>query len=134
MVDRGAYPIKLAEDGKQQCLKKILQEGTGRQPKKGEKVWAHYTGKLTNGEIFDSSIPKPHRKKGFDFVLHAGAVISGWDFGVESMKLGEKAELLCDPSFAYGEQGTPGGPIPPNATLIFEIELLHIGPNPREDL
>eukprot|EP00392_Amoebophrya_sp_AT5.2_P001868 g1873.t1 len=97
------FPIDLSADGG--LKKRVIKEGTGAQPKKGEKVWAHYTGKLTDGSVFDSSIPKPHRKNGFDFVIGAGQVISGWDVGVASMKIGEKAELLCAPSYAYGEEG-----------------------------
>ncbi|CAD7937888.1 unnamed protein product [Amoebophrya sp. A25] len=125
----GDFPIDLSGDGR--LKKKILKDGTGAQPQKGEKVWAHYTGKLTDGSVFDSSIPKPHRKNGFDFVVGAQAVIAGWDIGIASMKVGEKAELCCAPEYAYGAEGTPGGPIPPNATLIFEIELLHIGNAPK---
>ncbi|CAD7955157.1 unnamed protein product [Amoebophrya sp. A120] len=125
-----SFPIDLSGDG--QLKKKILKEGTGAMPQQQEKVWAHYTGKLLDGTVFDSSIPKPHRKNGFDFRIGAGSVISGWDVGVASMKVGEKAELLCAPGYAYGAQGTPGGPIPPNATLVFEIELLHIGDEPKQ--
>ncbi len=81
--------------------------------------------------MFDSSIPKPHRKNGFDFTIGAGQVISAWDIGIATMKVGEKAELTCHPDVAYGAEGTPGGPIPPNATLVFEVELLHIGDTPK---
>merc|ERR1711907_898180 len=75
--------------------KKIIKEGTGAQPKAGQRVWAHYTGKLTNGEVFDSSRGKPHRVNGLDFVIDAGQVIRGWDIGIASMKVGEVAELTC---------------------------------------
>ena len=119
------YPIACDASGK--CRKKILKEGSGAQPQPGQKVWAHYTGRLTNGTVFDSSIPKPHRKNGFDFKIGAGQVIQAWDVGIATMKVGEKAELYSSADYAYGAAGTPGGPIPPNADLIFEVELLRIG-------
>ena len=121
--------------GNGKLMKKILTEAPAgaAQPKKGDKLWAHYTGKLEDGSVFDSSVTKPHRKKGFDFTIGAGQVIEAWDIGIGSMKVGEKAELKCHPDLGYGAEGTPGGPIPPNATLIFEVELLSIG-KPRDDL
>lgn len=85
----------------------------------------HYTGWLTNGKKFDSSLD---RGQPFRFDLGHGAVIQGWDQGVKGMKEGEKRQLIVPPALGYGPQGTPGGPIPPNATLIFEVQLLKVHP------
>ncbi len=101
----------------------VLKEGTGDSSKNGDKVSVHYVGTLESGEKFDSSID---RGTPFSFSLGAGQVIKGWDLGVLGMKVGEKRKLTIPPNLAYGETGTPGGPIPPNATLIFEVELLGI--------
>lgn len=100
-----------------------LTAGTGRTPKSGETVSVHYTGKFLDGKVFDSSVP---RNEPFTFVLGARQVIAGWDIGVAKLKIGEKAKFTIPPHLAYGEQGYPGA-IPPNATLIFEVELLGIG-------
>ena len=99
-----------------------LIPGTGRSPKKGETVSVHYTGKFLDGKVFDSSVP---RKEPLKFVLGAQQVIAGWDLGVAQLKIGEKAKFTIPPHLAYGAQGYPGA-IPPNATLIFEVELLGI--------
>ena len=85
-------------------------------------VSVHYTGKLEDGTVFDSSIP---RGQPFTFTLGAGQVIKGWDLGVEGMKLGEKRSLVIPPHLGYGIRGA-GATIPPNATLIFDIELLEV--------
>merc|ERR1712048_402400 len=74
-------------------MKTTTKEGTGKTPQNGEIVFAHYTGKLSDGTVFDSSIGKPHRKMGFFFQMGAGAVIKGWDVGIKTMKVGEKATL-----------------------------------------
>lgn len=95
--------------------------GTGAEAKAGDTVFVHYTGTLTNGEIFDSSIP---RGEPFSFQLGAGQVIQGWDIGIQGMKVGGKRTLVIPSSLAYGEQGV--GPIPPNATLNFDVELLEV--------
>jgi FKBP-type peptidyl-prolyl cis-trans isomerase len=95
--------------------------GTGAEAKAGDTVFVHYTGTLTNGEIFDSSIP---RGEPFSFQLGAGQVIQGWDIGIQGMKVGGKRTLVIPSSLAYGEQGI--GPIPPNATLKFDVELLDV--------
>lgn len=99
-----------------------IKDGTGEYPKKGQKVIVHYTGTLTNGKKFDSS---KDRGKPFEFTLGQGEVIRGWDEGVAQMKIGQTAKLTCSPDYAYGAAGA-GGVIPPNATLIFEVELLGV--------
>lgn len=97
--------------------------GTGVEAVAGKKVTVEYVGTLTNGTKFDAS--KDHGKA-FTFTLGAGQVIKGWDQGVLGMKVGGKRNLVIPPDLAYGATGTPGGPIPPNATLHFEIELLKV--------
>ncbi|KAG5480627.1 hypothetical protein LSCM1_06331 [Leishmania martiniquensis] len=101
--------------------KTVLVEGAGSQPVKGAKVTVHYTGKLLDGTKFDSS-----RDRGdcFEFTLGRGQVIKGWDKGVATMRIGEKALLRCSPDYAYGAAGSPPT-IPANATLLFEVELYH---------
>jgi peptidylprolyl isomerase len=97
-----------------------LKVGDGPSPTKGQKVNVHYSGWLTDGTLFDSSV---ERGQPFSFTLGAGEVIPGWDEGVATMKVGGKRQLVIPPNLAYGAQGA-GGVIPPNATLIFEVELL----------
>lgn len=99
-----------------------LTSGNGPTPKKGQTVSVHYTGTFTNGQKFDSSVD---RKEPFAFTLGLGQVIAGWDIGVASMKVGDKVKLTIPPELAYGAAGYPGA-IPPNSTLIFEVELLGI--------
>ena len=99
----------------------VLKEGEGKEAKAGETVFVHYTGWLTDGTKFDSSVD---RGTPFSFVLGAGQVIKGWDIGVLGMKPGEKRKLTIPANLGYGEMGTPGGPIPPNATLVFEVEFI----------
>jgi len=100
----------------------VLKEGNGAVAKAGQTVSVHYTGWLTNGNKFDSSVD---RGKPFQFTLGAGQVIRGWDDGVAGMKVGEKRKLTIPPGLGYGERGA-GGVIPPNATLVFDVELLGV--------
>ena len=100
-----------------------LVEGAGAQAAAGQKVRVHYTGTLTNGAKFDSSLD---RGRPFEFVLGAGRVIQGWDQGVPGMKVGGKRRLTIPSDLAYGARGFPPV-IPPDATLIFEIELIGVG-------
>ena len=96
--------------------------GTGAEAVAGKEISVHYTGTLTNGTKFDSS---KDRGTPFEFTLGAGQVIQGWDQGFAGMKVGGKRKLVIPPSMGYGAQGA-GGVIPPNATLIFEVELLGV--------
>lgn len=96
--------------------------GTGVEAADGKKVSVHYTGTLTDGTKFDSS---KDRGAPFDFVLGSGMVIAGWDQGVKGMKEGGVRKLVIPPNLAYGNRGV-GSVIPPNSTLVFEIELLKV--------
>lgn len=100
----------------------ILKRGTGSFAMPGQTVSVHYTGWLTDGTKFDSSVD---RGQPFQFTLGAGQVIKGWDQGVRGMRVGEKRKLTIPPSLGYGPAGA-GGVIPPNATLIFDVELMDI--------
>jgi len=100
-----------------------LVVGTGPEAKSGDTVRVHYTGTLTDGTKFDSSLD---RGEPFEFTIDQSSVIKGWHEGLKGMKAGGKRKLTIPPELGYGEQGNPGGRIPPNATLIFEIELLEI--------
>ena len=99
-----------------------LKTGTGDSPKTGQTVVVHYTGWLSDGTQFDSSVD---RGEPFSFVLGEGSVIPGWDEGLATMKVGGKRQLVVPPDLGYGDQGS-GSLIPPGATLIFEVELLEI--------
>lgn len=99
-----------------------LKVGAGTEAVPGKTVSVHYTGWLTDGSKFDSSVD---RGEPFQFNLGGGQVIKGWDQGVQGMKVGGKRKLTIPPELGYGVQGAPGA-IPPNATLIFEVELLDV--------
>ena len=96
--------------------------GTGAEAAAGNQVFVHYTGWLTNGSKFDSS---KDRGEPFDFPLGMRHVIAGWDEGVQGMKVGGTRKLTIPPQLGYGARGA-GGVIPPNATLVFEVELLDV--------
>jgi peptidylprolyl isomerase len=98
-----------------------IKAGTGPTAQSGHKVQVHYTGWLTSGKKFDSSVGG----KPFEFALGAGQVIKGWDEGVATMKTGGKRTLIIPPQLGYGARGA-GGVIPPNATLMFDVELLDV--------
>ncbi|WP_378185204.1 peptidylprolyl isomerase [Aquimarina sp. W85] len=101
---------------------KIIQKGTGVAAEKGKTVSVHYKGSLTDGTVFDSSYK---RNQPIDFSLGMGQVISGWDEGIALLQTGDKARFVIPPSLGYGSQGA-GGVIPPNATLIFDVELVAV--------
>jgi FKBP-type peptidyl-prolyl cis-trans isomerase len=100
-----------------------IRVGNGAVAKEGDRVRVHYTGWLTTGKKFDSSVDAG---KPFDFTLGNGEVIKGWEEGVTGMKVGGKRQLRSPPDLAYGENGTPDGTIPPKATLIFDVQLLGV--------
>ncbi|MBS1797450.1 MAG: FKBP-type peptidyl-prolyl cis-trans isomerase [Acidobacteria bacterium] len=100
----------------------ITKHGTGREVKAGDTVEVNYTGLLTNGAMFDSSL---NRNETFSFRVGAGMVIKGWDEGLQHLRVGDHATLILPPGIAYGERGA-GGVIPPNATLIFIIEVVGV--------
>jgi peptidylprolyl isomerase len=99
-----------------------LAEGSGAEPQTGQTVSVHYIGTLEDGTKFDSS---RDRGRPFQFKLGAGQVIKGWDEGIASMKVGGRRQLIIPPDLGYGSRGI--GPIPPNSTLVFDVELLEVG-------
>lgn len=99
-----------------------LEAGTGTQAEAGKTVSVHYTGKFQDGRVFDSSVS---RGEPITFKLGVGQVIKGWDEGISLMKVGGKAQLIIPSNLAYGERGA-GGVIPPNATLVFDVELVDV--------
>ena len=113
--------IVMREENTEKLVLETLSEGEGAVAEAGNRVAVHYTGWLVDGTKFDSSVD---RGTPFTFTLGAGQVIAGWDQGVVGMKIGEKRRLTIPPVLGYGASGV--GPIPPNATLVFEVELLAI--------
>jgi len=101
---------------------KILQKGNGEKASKGKNISVHYKGQLTDGSVFDSSY---QRKQPIDFTVGVGQVIKGWDEGLQLLQVGDKARLVIPSPLAYGSQGA-GGVIPPDATLIFDVELMDV--------
>ncbi|MFH7014769.1 peptidylprolyl isomerase [Flavobacterium sp. FlaQc-47] len=101
---------------------KMIQKGEGKKAESGKTVAVHYEGSLENGKVFDSSYP---RKKPIEFRLGQGQVIEGWDEGVALLQVGDKARFVIPSDLAYGSAGA-GGVIPPNATLIFDVELMEV--------
>jgi FKBP-type peptidyl-prolyl cis-trans isomerase FkpA len=110
------------EEEEGELLREELVVGTGAEAVAGSTVGVHYTGWLTSGRKFDSSLD---RGQPFSFRIGAGQVIAGWEQGVAGMRVGGKRKLTIPSSLGYGRRGA--GPIPPGATLIFEIELLEVG-------
>jgi FKBP-type peptidyl-prolyl cis-trans isomerase len=99
-----------------------VEAGTGAQAAAGKTVSVHYTGKFQDGKVFDSSVS---RGEPITFKLGVGQVIKGWDEGIALMKVGGKAQLIVPSNLGYGERGA-GGVIPPNATLVFDVELVNV--------
>lgn len=129
LAQAGTPPAPAAPAEVRELTKKDTKEGTGRVAEKGKAVLVSYTGWLYDpkapdmkGAKFDSSEGRPAP---FGFVVGAGRVIKGWDEGVPGMKEGGKRQLIIPPSMAYGEKGA-GSAIPPNATLLFEVELIKV--------
>jgi peptidylprolyl isomerase len=122
----GVYWYTLSPAGKEITTAsglKYIDEviGKGESPSPGKTVKVHYTGRLENGTKFDSSVD---RNQPFEFIIGTGGVIQGWDEGVMSMKVGGKRKLIVPPKLGYGSQDK--GVIPPNSTLIFDVELLGV--------
>ena len=121
----GRWPGKIAagyDETPSGLRYKVLQEGNGVQAAKGNNVSVHYKGQLVDGTVFDSSYD---RKQPIDFQVGIGQVIAGWDEGLLLLKVGDKARFVIPSNLAYGSQGA-GGVIPPDATLIFDVELMNV--------
>ncbi|GAA4815541.1 peptidylprolyl isomerase [Litoribaculum gwangyangense] len=118
-LDKIATGFKKTESG---LRYQIIQNGNGAKAEKGKTVSVHYKGQLQDGTIFDSSYK---RNEPIDFLLGMGQVISGWDEGIQLLKVGDKARFVIPSHLGYGSRGA-GGVIPPNATLIFDVELMEV--------
>jgi len=118
-LDKIAAGFKKTDSG---LRYQIIQKGSGKKAVKGDNISVHYKGQLLNGTVFDSSY---QRKQPIDFQVGIGQVIKGWDEGLQLMQVGDKARLVIPSELAYGSQGA-GGVIPPNATLIFDVELMDV--------
>ncbi|NOQ92196.1 MAG: peptidylprolyl isomerase, partial [Flavobacteriaceae bacterium] len=118
-LDKIAAGFKKTDSG---LRYQIIQKGSGKKAVKGDNISVHYKGQLLDGTVFDSSY---QRKEPIDFQVGIGQVIKGWDEGLQLMQVGDKARLVIPSELAYGSQGA-GGVIPPNATLIFDVELMDV--------
>ncbi|XP_053192869.1 peptidyl-prolyl cis-trans isomerase FKBP3 [Scomber japonicus] len=132
-IDEKPKEVKteVVDEGPPKFTKSVLKKGDKTNfPKKGDTVSCWYTGSLEDGTVFDTNIPLTARKKKqtkpLSFKVGLGRVIRGWDEGVLTMSKGETARLVIEPEWAYGRKGVPDNKIPPNATLIFEVELVSV--------
>ncbi|KAM8831221.1 peptidyl-prolyl cis-trans isomerase FKBP3 [Spinachia spinachia] len=124
-------PAEVVDEGPPKYFKSVLKKGDKENfPKKGDNVSCWYTGSLEDGTVFDTNIPTTARKKKqtkpLTFKVGLGRVIRGWDEGILTMSKGETARLEIEPEWAYGRKGLPDSKIPPNAKLIFEVELVAV--------
>lgn len=108
----------------------ITKKGNGKRASSGDKVKVHYTGKLPDGRVFDSSVS---RNEPIDFQLGVGQVIAGWDEGIALLSVGDEATFIIPSHLAYGERGAGGGIIPPDATLIFDVKLIDVTAVPKPE-
>lgn len=122
LISKREKPSAESETQVTELVVEDIKVGDGKEALPGKTVVVHYTGTLTNGQKFDSSLD---RNAPFEFPLGSGRVIQGWDQGVQGMKVGGERKLTIPSRLAYGEKGA-GGVIPPNATLIFTIQLLDV--------
>ena len=118
-MDKLAVGIKSTDSG---LRYQVIQEGSGTNAEIGKTVSVHYKGQLADGTVFDSSY---NRNKPIDFALGQGQVIQGWDEGICLLKVGDKARFVIPSNLAYGSAGA-GGVIPPDATLVFDVELMDV--------
>ncbi|XP_031656046.1 peptidyl-prolyl cis-trans isomerase FKBP3 isoform X3 [Oncorhynchus mykiss] len=129
--DKPKEVVEVVDEGPPKFFKSVLKKGDKTNfPKKGDNVSCWYTGSLEDGTVFDTNIPATARKKKqskpLSFKVGLGRVIKGWDEGILTMSKGETAKLEIEPEWAYGKKGLPDSKIPPNAKLIFEVELVAV--------